>query len=135
MAITEQEFVEAQARAVALRHAGHAVTARYDHNHGRVVVGLHNGVQLAVPVHLLEDLAGAAPEDLAVVEITPGGLGLHFPRLDADVYVPALLQGVFGSRQWMAARLGATGGRSTSPAKAAAARENGRKGGRPRKTG
>jgi len=40
------------------------------------------------------------------------GLGLHWPKLDADVYVPALLQGVFGSKQWMAAQLGAVGGKA-----------------------
>jgi hypothetical protein len=47
--------------------------------------------------------------------------------------VPALLQGVFGSKNWMARQLGANGGRSRTDAKVAAARENGLKGGRPRK--
>ncbi|MBR5949894.1 MAG: DUF2442 domain-containing protein [Actinomycetaceae bacterium] len=51
---------------------------------------------------LAEGLAGAAPGDLAEIEISPAGLGLHWPRLDADLYVPALLQGVFGSQAWMA---------------------------------
>jgi hypothetical protein len=35
---------------------------------------------------------------------------LHWPKLDADLYAPALLQGIFGSRKWMtghAARLSA----------------------------
>ena len=41
MAITEQQFEEAQARAAATRQAGHAVAARYDRKHGRVVVSLH----------------------------------------------------------------------------------------------
>jgi hypothetical protein len=85
------------------------------------------------PPQLAEGLAGAAPADLGEIEISPAGLGLHWPRLDADLYVPALLQGVFGTRQWMAAQLGAAGGRARSEAKAASARENGRKGGRPRK--
>jgi hypothetical protein len=53
------------------------------------------------------------------------------PRLDADLYVPALLEGVLGSRRWMAARLGAVGGQARTQAKAAAARANGRRGGRP----
>jgi hypothetical protein len=59
-------------------------------------------------------------------------LGLHWPKLDTDLYVPALLQGVFGSKQWMAQQLGAQGGRSRTAAKVAAARANGRKGGRPK---
>lgn len=131
MAISEQEFEQALARGAELRQAGHAVTVRYDRDQERIVVGLHNGVEIAVPVHLVENLAGAAPDDLAEIEITPAGLGLHWPKLDADVYVPSLMQGVFGTRRWMAAQLGATGGKATSKAKADAARANGRKGGRP----
>jgi hypothetical protein len=90
-------------------------------------------VQFAFPVKLAEGLAEAAPESLSEIEITPAGLGLHWPRLDVDLYVPALLQGVFGSKRWMAQQLGAEGGRARTDAKAAAARTNGRKGGRPRK--
>ncbi len=48
-------------------------------------------------------------------------------------YVLALLAGIFGSRRWIAAQLGASGGRSRSASKAAAARVNGQRGGRPRK--
>ncbi|PZP25441.1 MAG: DUF2442 domain-containing protein, partial [Kocuria rhizophila] len=51
----------------------------------------------------------------------------------ADVYVPGFMKGIYGTRRWMAALLGAEGGKSSSPAKAAAARTNGAKGGRPRK--
>jgi len=47
--------------------------------------------------------------------------------------VPGLLSGVFGSKTWMARTLGAAGGRARSAQKASAARENGRKGGRPKK--
>lgn len=94
---------------------------------------LNTGVQMAVPVHLVEDLVGASPAELSQIEISPAGLGLHWPKLDADVYVPALLQGVLGSKSWMARQLGSEGGRTRTKAKAAAARENGRKGGRPKK--
>src|SRR3546814_5206140 len=117
----------------ALRESGFAVSERYDRRTARIVVDLNTGVQIAFPPRLAEGLADASPADLAEIEISPAGFGLHWPKLDADVYVPALLQGVFGSRRWMAAQLGATGGRARSRAKAAAARENGRKGGRPRK--
>jgi len=44
------------------------------------------------------------------------------------------MQGVFGSKKWMAAELGAAGGKASTAAKVAAARENGRKGGRPRRS-
>lgn len=133
MAISEEAFEAAAVRCAEARGGGYAVAAEYDARQGRVCVGLSNDVMIMVPVRLLEDLAGAGDADLREIEITPSGLGLHWPRLDADVYVPALMRGVLGSKRWTAARLGAAGGRSSTAAKATAARENGRKGGRPRK--
>ncbi len=134
MAITEQDLKRAEERMQEQRAGGYAVSARYDKRNRRVVIGLHTGVQLTVPVYLVEELADANAADLADIEISPAGLGLHWPRLDADVYVPGLLLGVFGTKTWMARQPGAAGGRARSAAKAAAARQNGRKGGRPSKT-
>jgi hypothetical protein len=133
MAITEHELNQAEKRMASVREPGHAVSARYDRRRSRIVVALNTGVELAFPTRLAEGLAGASHENLADIEITPAGLGLHWPRLDADLYVPALLQGVFGSKTWMARHLGAEGGRARTPAKSAASRTNGRKGGRPKK--
>jgi hypothetical protein len=133
MAITEQELKQAEKRMASVRDAGYAVSARYDRRRSRVVVSLNTGVELAFPPRLAEGLAGASPEELADIEISPAGLGLHWPRLDADLYVPALLHGVFGSKSWMARQLGAEGGRARTFAKVAASRQNGRKGGRPKK--
>ncbi|MEY2340815.1 DUF2442 domain-containing protein [Acidithiobacillus sp. IBUN Pt1247-S3] len=81
---------------------------------------------------MAEGLENASPEDLAAIEISPSGLGLHWPKLDADLYVPGLMAGQLGSRSWMASQLGTIGGRARSPAKAISARANGRKGGRPK---
>ena len=110
-----------------------AIAARYDRRVARITVSLSNGLELAFPRRLAEGLADAKPADLAAIEITPTGLGLHWPKLDADLYLPALLEGVFGSPRWMAGLLGKSGGLARTPAKVAAARKNGRKGGRPRK--
>ena len=134
MAITEQELAQAEARMEAIRAAGHAVSARDDRRRARVVVALNTGVELTFPTQIAEGLADASPDSLADIEISPAGLGLHWPKLDADLYVPALLQGVFGSKKWMARQLGAEGGRARTAVKIAASRVNGRKGGRPRKT-
>ena len=133
MTISDRDFERAAAVMAQTRAAGHAVAARYDSRGGRLVIELHNGVQIATPVSLIEGLANATPADLAAVEITSGGLGLHWPRLDADVHVHSVMQGLFGSPKWMAALLGAQGGRATTAIKRLAARRNGAKGGRPRK--
>lgn len=134
MAISEDNLKQAEQRMQALREAGHAVSARYDRRRARVIVALNTGVELTFPTQLAQGLADASPDSLAVIEISGAGLGLHWPKLDADLYIPALMQGVFGSKAWMARELGASGGRARTPAKIAASRRNGQRGGRPRKS-
>jgi|SRR5579859_2598763 len=134
MTLTDADVRAAEKRMQArLKNQPHAISARYDRRGARVVVGLSNGLELGVPVDLAQGLAGAKPAALAAIEISATGLGLHWPKLDADLYLPALMEGIFGTRRWMARVMGKAGGRSTSSVKQAAARENGRLGGRPRK--
>ena len=133
MAVTEQAFAQAEKRAQAHRQMGYAVAARYERRTSRVIVKLNTDVQISFPPRLAEGLTNASPDDLATIEISPSGLSLHWPKLDADLYVPSLLAGQLGSKRWMAAQLGAAGGSVRSPAKAISSRENGLKGGRPRK--
>lgn len=135
MEITDADWAEIEARTTATRARGHAVAARYDRATGRVVVSLHNGVELAFPAAIHQALAGASDDDLEEVEVDPGGLSLFWPRLDDGLTIPGLLAGALGTRAWMASLLGRAGGQASTPAKAAAARENGRKGGRPRRAG
>lgn len=111
MVVTEQNFARAEATGTAMRQKVFATAARYDRKASRLLVSLHNGVELAVPRHLLEELAEADPDTLSKIELSPSGLGLHWPTLDADIYMPALLAGVFGSRSWMAFVLGVKGGK------------------------
>jgi hypothetical protein len=135
MAITDAKIREAEEAMRARMAAGpRAVEARYDRRRARVIVRLDSGLELAFAPELAEGLRQASPADLADIEISPSGLGLHWPRLDADLYLPGLLNGVFGSPRWMAAAMGRLGGQVRTEAKAAAARANGRRGGRPRKT-
>ena len=134
MSLTDDEVRQAERRMRALlKGQPRAMTACYDRRGERIVVGLSNGLELGVPVSLTQGLAGAKSSDLSKIEISPTGLGLHWPRLDADLYLPALMEGIFGSRRWMAKVMGKAGGRSTSSANQAAARANGGLGGRPRK--
>lgn len=135
MDITEQQV--AAANAAGLKQQARllfAVAARYDHARGQLEISLNNGLTLSFDPKLAQGLETACPGDLSEIEISPSGLGLHFPAVDADLYLPGVLEGLFGSRNWMAARMGQAGGRAKSDAKAEAARTNGRKGGRPRKS-
>ncbi|MFB8831623.1 DUF2442 domain-containing protein [Azotobacter sp. CWF10] len=132
--VSHDEFEQANARAEKRkRQEPSAVFARYDKRIHRLVIGLSSGIEVAFPPHSAEGLERAKPADLDLIEISPSGLGLHFPKLDADLYLPALLEGFLGSRQWMAAKLGKHGGSVKSAAKTVAAQKNGRLGGRPRK--
>ncbi len=131
--ITPKEFREAQMRGAARLRGPLAESAHYDAGRGRLIVRLTSGVEISFPPALAEGLEHATAADLVVIEVDACGLGVHIPALDADLYVPALLEGILGSEGWMAARMGAKGGRVRSAAKTAAVRENGRKGGRPKK--
>jgi hypothetical protein len=128
------EFERANERAREMQASvPRAVAARYDRRLGRVVISLSSKVDVMFSPRDAEGLEKATPAELEPIEISPSGFGIHFPKLDADLYLPALLEGFLGSRKWMAARLGATGGRSRSAAKRKAAKKNGRLGGRPKK--
>jgi hypothetical protein len=132
--VTRRDISRANARAARLRDSGPtAVSAEYDRHRDRIVVKLSTGIELGFSLHETQGLEAAKPAQLKVIEVSPSGLGLHFPKLDADLYLPALLEGTLGSRRWMAAHLGAEGGRARTTVKAAASRQNGKLGGRPRK--
>jgi hypothetical protein len=130
--VNRGEFERANATAkMRRRRVPHATSARFDK--GRIVIELSTGLTISFRPSDAQGLEDARPADLRYIEISPSGFGLHFPQLDADLHIPALLEGFFGSRRWAAARLGARGGKVKSAAKAEAARANGLLGGRPRK--
>lgn len=107
-----------------------AAAARYDQRPDRVVVELTNGCSFAFPPQLAQGLEHATADQLGQVEILGTGYALHWEGLDVDLSLPGLLSGLFGTKAYMARHAG----RATSPAKAAAARANGARGGRPRKS-
>lgn len=98
----EDAFDAATARARRLSSEPHALSARYLEQEALLLVVLSSGAELRLPVADLEGLVGASAADLAEIEVSPAGRGLHFPRLDADLYVPALVENVLGSRTWRA---------------------------------
>lgn len=110
-----------------------ATGARYDRARKLVVVKLENGAFFGVPPSLLQGLEDATAEQLSDVVVSSQGALVVWPKADVAHGVANLLAGVFGAKWWLREHA-ARAGRATSDAKAAAARANGAKGGRPRKT-
>jgi hypothetical protein len=127
--VSEDRMDAAERRGGALRSGPLAASARFDRDTRRVVVELTNGCTFAFPAALAQGLCDASDADLDEVAVLGDGFGLHWETLDVDYSVQGLLSDVFGTASWMAQRAG----KATSPAKAAAARANGVKGGRPAK--
>lgn len=44
---------------------------------------------------------GAAPKDLAKVELWGDGTALHWEELDVDFSVNGIVAGIFGTKAWM----------------------------------
>ena len=78
-----------------------AASARYDRKSGRIIVELTNGCTFAFPPHMAQGLETAKDDELASVEILGAGYGLHWEALDADLSVPGLLAGRFGTKAFM----------------------------------
>jgi hypothetical protein len=127
--LTNQQITEVIKRGeIARATEPRAKSARYDRHLGRIIVDLTNGCSFAFPPHLAQGLEQATAEQLSTVEILGAGTRLHWEALDADFSVPGLLAGIFGT----AAHMARLAGQARTPAKSAAARANGAKGGRPR---
>jgi hypothetical protein len=85
----DQEIANQRA-AERLAREPHAIAARYDAWRRLMVITLTTGEDVRFALDQIRRLASAAAADLAEIEISPSGYGLHFPRLNADVWLPAL---------------------------------------------
>jgi hypothetical protein len=130
---TDAEIKSAINRAKLLDGELLALTVEHIQDLNLLIVALSNQRRLVLPVEDLQELGGATHEQLRNYELLGHGTGIYFPELDVDLYVPALIEGIYGNRRWMA-QLGKKGGTAKTEAKRRAARINGAKGGRPRRT-
>jgi len=128
-----ERFARARARGKARsQDASAVVDARYDAHRDAIDVKFRGGGSMMIPRQIIPRLKEAPASSLEPISISPAGDALSWPSLDVDVYVPGLVERAFGTRLFATAT-GRRGGRRRSKAKAAAARTNGAKGGRPRK--
>jgi hypothetical protein len=78
-----------------------AKRAYYDCSSRQIVVELTNKTKFVFPCDVAQGLVRATDEDLEIIEISPSGAGLHWPALDVDLSLSALMRGVFGTDSWM----------------------------------
>ncbi len=88
---------------VLYRNLPRAVSARFEEKLGLIFVELSSGYIIAFPPERAEDLSGAPVEQLSIIEVTAPGWGIYFPLIDADLWVPGLAKGIFGTVRWEAA--------------------------------
>jgi hypothetical protein len=108
------------------------VDARYDSDADAIDLRFSGGGSMSIPRKIVPGLERAAKSKIESIVVSPAGDALSWPLLDLSVYVPGLVERAFGTRLF-AASTGRRGGRRRTKAKAAAAKANGAKGGRPRK--
>jgi hypothetical protein len=108
------------------------VNARYDPDEDLIDLKFGGGGSMSIPRRIIPGLERASASKMESIVVSPAGDALSWPSLDVDVYIPGLVERAFGTRLFAAAT-GRRGGRRRSKAKAAAAKANGAKGGRPRK--
>lgn len=127
-----REYAAARALGERDRAAGlHATGVHFDAAQKRVILELTSGYIFGIPIARLPEIRDASDAELGEAEVLGAGTLLHWETLDADYSVPALILSAVGTKS-IARQLGRAGGKSTSDAKADAARRNGAKGGRPR---
>lgn len=107
--------------------------ARYDAKGDVIIAELSTGSVLTVPRRIIPGFARVRRVALADLEITPGREGLWSMNVDDGVLLEQLVVLAAGERTvgTIGARINAS---KKTPARAAASRANGAKGGRPRKS-
>lgn len=134
MEITNETFEAANRRGQAMKvRFPAAVVIRYDHHLARVVVSLPSGLDLAFSP---QDAQGRKTRPLTTWRMRKSVLtaSVFTSRASMPISIFRDCCRVFsGSKRWMA-ELGKRGGAASTAAKATTARQNGKLGGRPRKS-
>jgi len=108
---------------------GNATSVRYLSKADALALTMRSGAKVIVPRAFIGELHDAPKAKLTGVALMPGGDAIAVDALDVHISIAGLLRDVFGLNAGQRA-----GGRARTPAKLAAVRANGAKGGRPRKT-
>lgn len=114
-----------------------AQAARYLPDHDAIeVITVRNG-GFVIPRRVIGVLQDISAKDLAKIDLWPDGSLIEIEHLDIHISVDGMIKAalpVLVPGRVVAGLFAAVGGAATSPAKAKSSRQNGKKGGRPRKT-
>lgn len=129
---TDAEIDTAIKKARAYNRTGtKIIEARYLRAQDAVILRLSTGALVQLPRKALSALKTAQPKDLSHAEIGPAGASIWFEPGDVGVELDEVLLTAAGTNALKAAGARALGSVTTKK-KAAAARSNGKRGGRPR---
>ena len=130
--ITEADIDKAIARGRKTRHLyARASSVRYEDN--CISIGFSDGSRVMLPVAGLPEFEGFTLQDFQQLEVGFGGKALCCEAQDLDVSITGLIATSKPLMDLATSLVASRNGRKSSAAKAAAARANGKKGGRPRK--
>jgi hypothetical protein len=125
---TDAEMNAAAARGRLEMQRDGARSVHYDESRDELRIALNSGVTMSIPRARIPGLEKATRKELEQVELSPMTTTISFLRLDADYSVQGLIRQALGLNEQQRAA-----GSVASPAKRAAAIQNGQLGGRPRK--
>lgn len=115
-----------------------ARTVRYVPDRDVLELVTTRGAGFLIPLRWIAALQDVPTEALARLELWPDGSAIELEERDIQIAVHGLLAAILPAMlpsRALAAIFAARGGKATSEAKRSSARANGRKGGRPKKTG
>lgn len=100
--VTDAQIEAARAAGqVALETEPHAEAAWYEVDRNLVWIKTTTGLYHGVPAERLQGLQDALPVEIEDIEVSPSGVGLHWPQLDVDLTVKGIMSGAYGSKSWM----------------------------------
>ena len=130
--LSEADVDKAVARGRKLKRLyANASSVRYEDQ--SISIGFSDGSRVSLPVAGLPEFEGFSLEDFQQLEVGFGGKALCCEPQDMDVSITGLIATSQPLMELAVSLVAARNGRKSSAAKAAAARANGKKGGRPRK--
>jgi len=133
--VTEEVLEQARAQGRARAGGGlHATALTYLPDQQSLLIGFADNCAVALATVNYPELAGLSRDELDTLELGFAGSTLCLPARDLHVSIAGLVSASAPLMEMAASVIAARNGSRSTAAKAQAARANGAKGGRPRKT-